>query len=100
MNDTLKVVRKRPKRLMHSARTIRGKVERFIRKNMSINQLQKLYDPLTEKEKLQFLTELLPYVLARPSAGQDMDLNLLSDQQLDQMMERAEAAAQRAAGWS
>lgn len=85
----------RPRRLMHSGRTIRGKVERFIKRNLSPQQLQALYDVLTEKEKLQFLTELLPYILAKPSAGQDMDLSRLTDDQVDHLYTQVMEAARQ-----
>ena len=55
----------RPKQ---SVRSPKGMLLRFINRNLSPRKVQELYDKLTEKDKLAFLTELLPYVLAKQSA--------------------------------
>jgi hypothetical protein len=49
----------RPK---HSVRTVKGMVERFVKRNITPNKLQKMFDALTDTQKLDMLTELLPYV--------------------------------------
>jgi hypothetical protein len=49
----------RPK---HSVRTVKGMVERFIKRNITPNKLQVMFNALSEKDKLNMLTELLPYV--------------------------------------
>jgi hypothetical protein len=54
----------------HSVRTVRGMVERFVKRNITPNKLQKMYDTLTEQQKLDMLTQLLPYVAAKvPTEG-------------------------------
>ena len=55
----------RPK---NSVRSIKGMLERFMRRNASPRQLQKMYDKLTENQKLEMITQILPYVLAKPQA--------------------------------
>lgn len=55
----------RPK---HSVRTVKGMVERFVLRNITPNKLQKMFNVLNEKEKLNMLTELLPYVAAKQSS--------------------------------
>ncbi len=45
----------RPK---HSVRTVKGMVERFVKRNITPNKLQKMFDALSEKDKLNMLTEL------------------------------------------
>ncbi len=52
----------RPK---HSVRTVKGMVERFVKRNITPNKLQKMFDALSEKERLNMLTELLPYVASK-----------------------------------
>ena len=88
-------VKSKPKvrRMIHSSRTIRGRLERFLKRQLTAQKLGEMYDSLTAKEKLAFLTEVLPYVLAKPSAGQDMDLDRLTDEQVDALYSRVMKAA-------
>ena len=72
----------RPK---HSVRTVKGMCERFIKRNITPNKLQKMYDSLAEKEKLNMLTELLPYVAAKQSSVDGLSANDV-DQLYDQLM--------------
>lgn len=60
----------RPK-LKNSVRSIKGMVERFVKRNITPNRLQKMYDALTENQKLEMLTMLLPYVMAKPASTAD-----------------------------
>lgn len=80
--------------MRHSVKTTRGLVERFLKRNLSTIKVQSLYDKLEAKDKLNFLCELLPYILAKPQAGADMDLNRLNDTQLDELYNKVIGAAQ------
>ena len=64
----------RPK---HSVRTVKGMVERFIKRNITPNKLQKMFNALTEKDKLNMLLELLPYTAPKQTttglSGEDVD---------------------------
>jgi hypothetical protein len=53
----------------HSARTVRGMVERFIKKNITPNKLQVMFSSLKEQQRLEMLMQLLPYILAKPQAA-------------------------------
>ena len=55
----------RPK---NSVRSIKGMLERFVRRNASPRQLQKMFDGLREQQKLEMITEILPYVLPKQQA--------------------------------
>lgn len=54
----------RPK---HSVKTVRGMVERFIKRNMTPTKLQRMFATLSEKDRLEMLMQLLPYALAKQS---------------------------------
>lgn len=64
----------RPK---NSVRTVKGMVERFVKRNITPNRLQKMFDGLTDLQKLNMLTELLPYVAPKQTAegisGEEID---------------------------
>jgi hypothetical protein len=73
-----------------SVTSVRGMLSRFVKRNLTPRKVQALYDQLTVKEKLQFLTECIPYILAKPSAGgADIDFNKFNDRQIDEMYEAA-----------
>jgi len=77
------------RRMKHSARTIKGMVERFVKRNITTNKLQGLYDILTAKEKLQFLTEVLPYCVPKQATMQmDLSIERLPDSDLDLLYNR------------
>ena len=65
----------RPK---NSVTTVRGMVERFVKRNITPNRLQKMYNALTELQKMQMLQELLPYVIARRPA-ETLDESMIND---------------------
>lgn len=71
--------------MKHSALTIKGKVERFLNKNISPNKLQKMFNALSEKERLQMILELLPYAASKQPA---MSFDRLSDNDLDTLYSR------------
>lgn len=73
----------RPKNV-NSVRTVRGMVQRFIKKNISPNRLQKMYDGLTELQKLEMLTTLLPYVISR------VQPDAISEDEIHQLYEKLE----------
>lgn len=53
-----------------SARTVKGMVERFVKRNISPNKLSKIFEKLTEGQKADLLLQLLPYVIPKvPSDG-------------------------------
>jgi hypothetical protein len=66
--------------------SIKGKLTRFVAKNITPQALQKLYSKLKPREKLVFLIDVLPYVTPRHSSmtmkGQ---LSSLSDQSLQEL---------------
>ena len=68
----------RPKNV-NSVRTVRGMVQRFIKKNITPNKMQKMYDGLTDLQRLEMLQSLLPYVIARvqPDAISEAEVELL-----------------------
>lgn len=56
-------------KMKHSARTVKGMVERFIKRNITPNKLQAMFDGLkSDKDRLQVLTELMPYAIAKQSS--------------------------------
>ncbi|SRR6266536_3981462 len=63
----------------HSSLTIKGRVERFLSKNMSALKLQEIYNDLNSKDKLEMLSLLLPYIVSKAPT---MDFNKLSDADL------------------
>ena len=73
----------------HSVRTVKGMVERFVKKNITPNKLQKMFDALkSDKEKLDMLLELLPYCIAKQTP---LQLDKLSDDDLNQLYEQVMA---------
>lgn len=68
-----------------SIRSVKGMVERFVKRNITPHKLQKMYDSLKPKEQLDFLVELLPYAASKQPTQIDVGLEKLSDQQLNQL---------------
>jgi len=73
----------RPKK--KSAEPVARMIERFIRKNITPNRMQKLYDSLDAGGKLTVLTDLLPYCISKKPTQQAIAIGNLSDQQLDDL---------------
>jgi hypothetical protein len=71
----------------HSARTTKGMIERFLKRNMTPRKLQSLYDGLTALQKIELLGQLLPYVLPKqsPEAIGEAEVELLY-QKLEQTL--------------
>ncbi len=65
----------RPK---HSIRTVKGMVSNFILRNISPCKLQRMFNALTEKDRLEMLLQLMPYVAPKMAADSissaDVDL--------------------------
>ncbi len=82
----------RPK---NSVRSIKGMLERFVRRNASPRQLQKMYDKLTENQKLEMITQIFPYVIGKiqPDSISEADIELLYSK-----LEQTVKDAQRKAG--
>jgi hypothetical protein len=68
-------------RKKHSARTVKGMVERFVKKNITPNKLQKMYDKLTANQQLEMLLQLVPYVIAKvqPDSMSKEEMNIIFD---------------------
>lgn len=55
----------RPKGSKFSVLTTKGRIERFLGRNLTARSMQGLYMKLSPKDQMEFLTALLPYVLAK-----------------------------------
>ena len=74
------------RRKQQSVRSVKGMLERFIKRNLSPQKLQRLYNDLSAKEKLAFLGETLPYILPKLAQGSmDITFENLSDKDLDNL---------------
>ncbi len=76
----------RPK---HSVKTVKGLVERFVLRNITPNKLQKMFNSLTEKDKLNMLTELLPYVAPKQASTDGLSASDI-DTMYDKLMQAIE----------
>lgn len=81
----------RPKK--KSSPTIQRLIERFVQRNVSPRKLQGLYDKLEAKDKLTFLTDLLPYAISKKPVAAAIGFGSLSDQQLDQLYDQVMSGA-------
>ncbi len=70
----------RPKNTTYSILTTKGRIQRFLCKNMSAKAMQSLYNKLTAKDQLSMLTELLPYVAAKQTS-----VDTLSNSDIDKL---------------
>ncbi len=52
----------------HSAITIKGRLERFLKCRLTITQLNSWFDQLPAKDKLETLMQIMPYVLGKVSS--------------------------------
>lgn len=55
----------RPKGSKYSILTTKGRIERFLGRNMTARAMQDLYSKLSPKDQYEFLTTLLPYILPK-----------------------------------
>ncbi len=72
-------------KMKSSARTVKGMVERFIKRNITPNKLQAMFDKLGARDKLSMLTLLLPYCTPKQS---QLSINAQFDQLSDRDLER------------
>lgn len=76
-------------KMKNSSRTIKGAVERFCKKNLSVNKLQAMYDALKPAQQFEMLCELLPYCMAKQnSLSIDSRFADLSDADLDKLFNK------------
>ena len=68
----------------HSVRTPKGMIQAFIKRHISPQKFGKLYNTLTESEKINVLLKLLPYVVAPAQAES------LSPEETQELYERLE----------
>lgn len=71
-------------RMKGSVRTVKGMVERFVKKNITPNRMQIMYDQLTSTQKLEMLMQLLPYVMPKAQADS------LSQAEIDAIYQKLE----------
>jgi len=64
----LRVVGAGSERMRHSSRTVKGALERFIKRNYTARKLQQLFDAMSEKQRLELYQTALPYLMPRPQA--------------------------------
>src|SRR5688572_10330811 len=50
-----------------SARSVKGMVERFVRRNISPNRLSRIFDELSASQQADLLMQMLPFVIPRQS---------------------------------
>ena len=70
----------------YSATTVKGRIERFLARNMSSKALQAMFNKLSERDQAQTLVALLPYVLPRQST------DALSSDQVDELYQKFQEA--------
>ena len=70
----------------HSARSVKGMLERFVKHNITSHKLQSMYDKLTENQKLEMLTQILPYVAPRLAS------NSLTTDEINELYSKVEEA--------
>lgn len=77
----------------YSVTTIKGMVERFVKRNITPNKLQRMYNTLSVKDQLQLLTELLPYTLPKQAAESlgAGDIDALYDKVMESLKTNANA---------
>lgn len=72
----------RPVGSRYSVKTVKGRIERFLARNMSAKAMQTMYDKLSEREKAQFLVQLMPFIIPRQS------MESLTTDQVDELYNR------------
>ena len=81
----LRVVGAGSERMRHSSRTVKGALERFIKRNYTARKLQQLYDAMTEKQKLELYLASLPYLVIKPQPDS------LTDEQVNAAFEKIQS---------
>ena len=80
----------RPKGTRYSILTTKGRIERFLSKNMSATALQKLYLKLSPKDQYDMLIQLLPYV-----ASKQGNIDSMSAAEVDKIYSRLMEAIEK-----
>jgi hypothetical protein len=57
----------RPKGRKYSATSLKGKLDRFLKRNMTMQAMQDMYNALTASDKSKFLAAILQYTLPKQS---------------------------------
>jgi hypothetical protein len=57
----------RPRGSSNSATTIRGKLERFVARNYTMNRMNKIFEELSARDQATLYKDLLPYILPKQS---------------------------------
>ena len=65
---------------------IRFAVERFLKKNISPKQLQKMFDQLPVKDQFTLILHLLPYCMAKQNPQSEFEK--MDDQQVNELTEQ------------
>ena len=73
--------RGRPK---YSVRTPQGMIERFLKRNISPTNLQKLFDKLTVSQQAEFIIQVMPYIVAKKTPDS------ISASEVDKLYEKLE----------
>ncbi len=78
-----------------SIRTAAGMLDNFIRRNISPQQLKKLFDKLTSKEQADFLLQSFPYIMAKKSNDvlNASDINEAYDKLMEAINKQSNAKA-------
>jgi len=71
----------RPKK--KSSELVRRHIERFVEKNMQPKKLQAIFDKLSDREKGDFLCDILPYAISKKPT--DLTIDNLTDEQLNEL---------------
>jgi hypothetical protein len=66
----------------YSAKTVKGRIERFLSRNMSAKALQSMFNKLSERDQGQLLVALLPFVMPRQS------MDAISGDQIDELYDK------------
>jgi hypothetical protein len=69
-------------RKKHSVQTITGKVERFLAGILTVKNLKEVYAGLKAEQKMQLLSLLMPYAIAKKSSES------LSDEQVNHLYDK------------
>ena len=76
----------RPKGSSKSATTIRGKLERFVARNYSMNQMNRIFGELSARDQATLYKDLLPYILPKQSP------EAINEDEVDKLYELIEKA--------
>jgi RNase P protein component len=69
-----------------SARSIKGMVERFVRRNITRNRLSRIFDELSASQQADLLMQMLPFIIPKQSPD---SISQEEVERLHQMLEQA-----------